>query len=172
MLDSRNTVSASTFDTSFVFITLHLFLLHFNCFYYTSFIFIALHLFLLYFICFYYTSFIQAGKSTLLKALSNARPKIAAYPFTTLHPNIGNEHSCLSYSYLPIPGKICGILVSHWLSSLFSHATPLHGRYLIYWDIHDVHMCECTYLCMCVSVRMNLCIYVCLSVCLPVHLSA
>lgn len=58
----------------------------------------------------------SAGKSTLISKLSNVKPKIGDYPFTTLTPNLGvMDHKWKSLVLEDVPGLIPGASEGKWL---------------------------------------------------------
>lgn len=82
----------------------------------------------------------NAGKSSFIAKASNAKPKIADYPFTTLYPNLGMVRTSPSHSFViaDIPGLIEGASEGAGLGHLFLRHLSRTRVLLHIVDIYDV----------------------------------
>jgi len=83
----------------------------------------------------------NAGKSTFLSAISNANPKIASYPFTTIHPNLGVVHTDEGkrYVFADIPGIIEGAHQGKGMGDKFLKHISRAGMLIILIDLTEVN---------------------------------
>lgn len=85
----------------------------------------------------------NSGKSTLLSRISNARPKIADYPFTTLEPNLGVvRYRHKEFIVADIPGLISGASEGKGLGDKFLRHIERTRKLIHLIDINSANLIE------------------------------